>query len=171
MGSNMALRLSLRSGHCSQPQRLTLSFRRNIGSTNTLIQQQVRASAVSRAAGLQVYAVTGRVSQKKRERQHAANRLVNKERKAKLRTQTRLINQLGKAFMLPENLQKIKEESDIKTLDEEISKAHSILDRAKNKGTFHYKTCDRKKKKLSLLRQRVLMAAGLYVPQVEQKLV
>eukprot|EP01025_Chloroclados_australasicus_P004427 TRINITY_DN1108_c0_g1_i1.p3 TRINITY_DN1108_c0_g1~~TRINITY_DN1108_c0_g1_i1.p3 ORF type:complete len:169 (-),score=7.14 TRINITY_DN1108_c0_g1_i1:156-662(-) len=162
----MASFVGIRHG-VSQPKLTFLSFQRNVSTARCLFYRH-NPSIVSpvnfKQVGLQVLAAKKGLSQKKRVRQSAASRLVNRERKARLKTQAKIVVKLGRAFMMPENLEKIKAESDIQELDIEISKAQSILDRAYNKGTFKRNMCRRKKRKLSMLRQQILMAAGIYTP-------
>ena len=55
-------------------------------------------------------------------------------------------------------------EAELKPVDTFISEAYQEIDKAVSKGVLHKNTAARRKSKLALARQKLLIRAGLYTP-------
>ena len=62
------------------------------------------------------------------------------------------------------NLRLPEAEGDLKPVDIFISEAYQEIDKAVSKGILHKNTAARRKSKLALARQKLLIKAGLYTP-------
>ena len=62
------------------------------------------------------------------------------------------------------NLRLPESESDLKPVDGFISEAYQEIDKAVVKGILHKNTAARRKSKLAIARQKLLIKAGLYTP-------
>lgn len=67
-----------------------------------------------------------------------------------------------------EEFTEVKSEEDLNPVQKLISEAYQEIDKAVVKGVLHKNTAARRKSKLAVARQRVLIANGLYTPQPAQ---
>lgn len=62
----------------------------------------------------------------------------------------------------------VKSEDELKPVQKLINEAYKEIDMAVVKGVLHQNTAARRKSKLAVARQRLLIANGLYTPQPAQ---
>ncbi|KAK2078570.1 hypothetical protein QBZ16_003410 [Prototheca wickerhamii] len=96
----------------------------------------------------------------RRQRTAEAARMRNKSRKTEAKTRSKKVLTAVEyaKFDLPQS------EADLAELDRLLGAAYKAIDRAVSKAGMHKNTAARRKSKLALARQNVLVAAGLYKP-------
>lgn len=97
---------------------------------------------------------------KKRQRVEEKRRLYNKSHKSAVGTRSKKVIKALADF----NLRLPESEADLSPVDVFLAEAYQEIDKAISKGILHKNTGARRKSKLALARQKLLVKAGLYNP-------
>lgn len=97
----------------------------------------------------------------RRQRTAEKSRVANKARRSEVRT---LMKKVFTALE-PFKAAPPSSEADLSPIQLLINEAYRVIDQAVSKGVLHKNTAARRKARMALARQSILIEAGLYTPQ------
>ncbi|KAL4444306.1 hypothetical protein ABPG75_012043 [Micractinium tetrahymenae] len=122
--------------------------------------QRLVTAAPQRSVAVSAFVVEAKQNSLKRQRTAETARLYNKSRKSEIATR------MKKVFVALDGFKAAPPaaEADLAPVQVLINQAYQVIDKAVSKGVLHKSTAARRKARLAVARQNVLISAGLYTP-------